>query len=197
MSDEIKVIYLKSKTLTADVFQPGGSNRQTGISLTENATGGLYLGDCATIQAGDIVIAYEGTTLVGGGEYKQLVSGVGAASAVVPAGYVGDHKKNGVVYFLWHTTVPTSTNGTVKVYKNNGADEVTVPTGITDTRDFDNKTGVHLCSVNLAASSFYGKDMDYLIVLSGAVINGVTVNTVIATFSIEKRYQGLEWTKEG
>jgi len=197
MANEIKVIYLTGKTLTADVFQPDGSDRQTSISLTENNTGGLYLGDCSTIQAGDVIVAYEGSNLVGGEEYKQSVSGIGAASAVIKAGYVGDYKAGGVVHFFWHTCVAPSNNGTVKVYKDNGTDEVTIPTGITDARDFDSKTGVHLCSVNLAANTFYGGNKDYLVALSDAIINGVTLNAIIATFSIEKRYQGRKFIKDG
>lgn len=197
MADEIKTIYLKGKTLTADVFAPNGDDRETGISLTENGTGGMYLGDCATIQAGDTIIVYDGSNLVGGGEYKQLVSGVGAASAIEPAGYVGDYEDDEVVTFPWHTNIASSTDGTIKVYKKDSNDEVTVPTGITDTRDIDSKTGVHRCSINLAASSFYAVNRDYLVILSGIVIDGVTVNVVIATFSIKNRYQGREWTKEG
>lgn len=197
MAEEIKVIYLTGKTLTANVFQPDGSDRQTGISLTENTTGGLYLGDCATIVAGDIILAYEGSTLVGGQEYKQRVQGISGASGVVGAGYAGDYKDNGVVYFLWHTAIVPSTEGTIKVYKNDGTTEVTIPTGITDTRDFDSKTGVHLCSVNLVANPFYINEKDYLVVLSGAVIDAVTVNALIATFSIKNRYQGREFEKQG
>jgi len=134
-----------------------------------------------------------GTVTIGDAKEHAVDSSV----SVVPAGYLGDYKKEVPVHFLWSTRAATSTDGTVKVYKDNGASEVTVPTGITDTRDFDSKTGVHLCSIDLSATSFYAKDKDYIVVLSGAVINGVTVNTVIASFSIEKRYQGYEFIKDG
>lgn len=69
MADEIAVSYITGQTLTADVFQPDGSVRETAISLTENATGGLYLGDCATISAGDLVVAYDSGDYIGGQEY--------------------------------------------------------------------------------------------------------------------------------
>jgi hypothetical protein len=197
MANEVKVVWLTGKTLTANVFQPDGSVRETSVSLSENATGGLYLGDCSTIAAGDVIIAYEGTTLIGSSVYQQQEGGIGSAAGVDPAGYVGDYKYRGTVYFTWRTLTAPSVNGTVKVYKDNGASEVTVPTGITDTRDFDSKTNVHLCTIDLSANSFYAKDADYLVVLSGATIAGVSVNAVIGSFSIEKRYQGLEWTKEG
>ncbi len=102
--------------------------------------------------------------------------------------YVGDFKKNDIVHFTWHTKDTPSTAGTIKVYKNDGTGEVTVPTGITDTRDFDGKTGVHHCTIDLSVNSFYAKDRNYSVVLAGAVIDGQAVNDVIATFSIEKRF---------
>ena len=120
-----------------------------------------------------------------------------SVSGLKKAGYVGDYKENGAIYFFWHTSVATSTDGTVKVYKDDGTSEVTAPTGITDGRDFDSKTGVHLCKIDLSASSFYARGKDYSVVLSGVVIAGSTVNVVIATFGIENRYQGLRFRKGG
>lgn len=201
MPYEIKVVGMKNITdMTVDVFQPNGSEREFNIGpLTEHAGThqSLYLGDCATIQAGDTVISSRGTTLWGGNEYKQLVSGVGAASAIAPAGYVGDYKGDEVVTFPWHTNVNLSSNGTIKVYRKDSNDEVTIPTGITDTRDFDNKTGAHRCSINLAANGYYTKERDYVAVLADAAVYGVPVNAIIATFSIKNRYQGREFEKEG
>lgn len=69
-------VFLPSKTLTADVWAPDGSTRQFNISPTEYAgtNNSLYVFDCATIQAGDSIAIDEGTQLVGGGEYKKLVT---------------------------------------------------------------------------------------------------------------------------
>jgi len=197
VSNEIKVIWLTGKTLTANVFEPDGSDRETSISLTENTTGGLYLGDCSTIVAGDVIIAYEGSTLIGGQIYKQEVQGISGASGIVPAGYIGDYKQEDILYFLWSTRIAPSTDGTIKVYRDDGTTEIQIPTGITDTRDFSSETGVHICTINLRANTSYAKQRDYVVVLSGAVIDSSAANAVIATFSIENRYQGREWTKEG
>ena len=198
MANEIKVIARTGQTITVDVFKPDGTEREFGINVTETGQGLLYLGDCATIQAGDIMVAKDSNgNIVGGGEYKQLIAGISASSAVIETGYIGDYKENEKIHFLWHTNVVTSTDGTIKVYRDDGTSEVTVPTGITDTRNFDSQTGVHLCSINLAANPFYVRERDYLVVLSGAVIDGATINAVIATFSIENRYQGLEFIKNG
>jgi len=73
MANEIHTSYVTGRTLTANVFQPDGSVRETGISLTENATGNLYIGDCATIQPGDIIIALEGAVPVGEAEYDPVI----------------------------------------------------------------------------------------------------------------------------
>jgi len=118
----------------------------------------------------------------------------GGSPLVRDAGYVGDYKEDETVYFPWGTidrsgaSVNPTTAGTIRVYKTDGTGEVTAPTGITDTRIFDTVVGHHLCTIDLSATTFYEKGMDYSVVLAGAVIDGKTVNVVIATFSIEQRY---------
>lgn len=69
MADEIAVAFITGKTLTVDVFQPDGTEREFGVSLTETGQGLLYLGDCATIAAGDLIVAMEGGNYIGAEEY--------------------------------------------------------------------------------------------------------------------------------
>jgi len=110
--------------------------------------------------------------------------------------YLGDFKKDSMVYFCWGTnnksgaSITRATNGTVKVYKDDGTSESTA--GIVDTEDFDGLTGVHNCKINLSADTFYAPGHDYSVVLAGAVIDGETVNAVLASFSIENRFAGSE-----
>ena len=73
MANEIAIAWLTGKTLTANVFQPDGSDRETAINLVENVTGTLYLGDCATIKPGDIIIAYEAGVVLGQVEYDPMI----------------------------------------------------------------------------------------------------------------------------
>lgn len=73
MANEIHSAWLTGKTLTANIFKPDGTDRETGINLTENATGTLYLGDCATIQPGDIIVSYEAGVVLGAVEYDPIV----------------------------------------------------------------------------------------------------------------------------
>lgn len=59
MSDEIKVSYISGLSdMAVNVFKPDGSDRDLDISLTENGSGGVYLGDCAAIVSGDLINAY-------------------------------------------------------------------------------------------------------------------------------------------
>jgi hypothetical protein len=108
--------------------------------------------------------------------------------------YLGDFKENSTLYFCWDTndkngaSITRATNGTIKVYKDDGTAETTA--GITDSEDFDSITGVHNCKIDLSADAFYAKGHDYSVVLTGAVIDGETVNAVLATFSIENRFAG-------
>lgn len=108
--------------------------------------------------------------------------------------YLGDYKQDATVYFSWSTndksgaSITRSTNGTIKVYKDDGTTESTA--GITDTEDFDGITGVHNCKIDLSSDAFYATGHDYSVVLAGAVIDGETLNAVLASFSIENRFAG-------
>jgi len=113
--------------------------------------------------------------------------------------YLGDYKEDETVYFLWSTndvggaSVTRTIDGTVSVYKDNGVTQSVA--GITDTEDFDSLTGIHACTIDLSADAFYATGADYAVVLSGATIDGQTVNAVLAHFSIENRFQEVDVVK--
>lgn len=104
--------------------------------------------------------------------------------------YLGDYVEDQTIDFKWSSneitggSVTPTTAGTVSVYKGNSATQTT--TGVTDTRGFDSLAGVHHCRI-VTTDSFYEAGYDYQVVLSGAVIDGETVNAEIASFSIENR----------
>ena len=108
--------------------------------------------------------------------------------------YLGDYKVDSILYFCWDTndkngaSITRTTDGTIKVYKDDGTVESTA--GITDSEDFDSLVGVHNCRIDLSADTFYAKGHDYSVVLAGATIDGKTVNAVLARFSIENRFAG-------
>jgi hypothetical protein len=80
--------------------------------------------------------------------------------------------------------VAPSTAGTVTVYKDNGTAGTT--NGVTYATSFNGLTGVNLVTI-ATSDAFYAAGHDYAVVLSGAVIDGQTVNTVLAEFSIAFR----------
>jgi len=194
------------------------------MDITGNITGNLS-GSVGSVTAGVDVTKYHGTAITESSSGRiagnfstfwdnadaatsNTVDDVGATSGggsplAITAGNLGDYKKGDTVYFIWRTiakdgaAVNPSTAGTIKVYKNNSDTEVTVDTGITDTRGFDSLTGIHLCIIDLSANSFYAKEQDYSVVLTGATIDSTTATSVIATFSIEKRWNQQIWHYEG
>lgn len=107
--------------------------------------------------------------------------------------YLGDFAPGQTIDFMWSSngangaSITRATNGTISVYKGNGTTQTT--TGVTDTEDFDSLTGIH--HVRIATTdSFYVPRENYTVVLSGATIDGQTVNAVLAHFSILNRFPG-------
>lgn len=106
--------------------------------------------------------------------------------------YLGDYAGNSIVYFTWSSndadgaSITRSTDGTVRVYKDDGDAESTA--GVTDTEDFDGLTGVHMCKIDTSADAFYATGHHYSVVLAGATIDAQTVNAPLACFSIENRF---------
>lgn len=104
--------------------------------------------------------------------------------------YLGDYTAGDTIYFMWSTnagdgsSITRATNGTVSVYKTNNTTQTT--TGVTDTEDFDSLTGIHQCRI-VTTDAFYATGNDFAVVLSGATIDGKSVNAVLAIFSIGNR----------
>jgi len=108
--------------------------------------------------------------------------------------YLGDYTEDATLDFIWGSNdaagaaITRATDGTISVYKANGTTQSTA--GITDSEDFDGVTGIHHLRIDLSADAFFAKGNDYAVVLSGATIDGQTVNAPICSFSIENRYKG-------
>ncbi len=80
--------------------------------------------------------------------------------------------------------VAPTTAGTVTVYKDNGTTGTT--NGVTYTPGFNALTGVNLVTI-ATSDAFYAAGHDYTVVLTGAVIDGQTVNAVLADFAMAFR----------
>lgn len=107
------------------------------------------------------------------------------------APYLGDFVEDSTLHFVWTSlsttgaSVTRTTDGTIAVWKDNGTSQSVE--GVTDTEDFDGFTGVHAVTIDLSAHAFYATGADYTVMLTGATIDSVTVNKVLAHFSIENR----------
>lgn len=108
--------------------------------------------------------------------------------------YLGDYADDETVYFKWDSfaaagaSITRATNGTISVYRDDNATQTT--TGVTDSEDFDALTGIHHVTI-ATTDAFYQTGADYSVVLSAATIDGQTVNAVLATFSIQNRYNDV------
>jgi hypothetical protein len=102
---------------------------------------------------------------------------------------LGEQTEDSTFNFIWHTadrdggSITRSTDGTISIYKDGGDTQST--TGIFNVEDFDSTAGIHLCTVVLT-DSFYAAGSDYSIVLTGAVIDTISVDAVLAYFRINK-----------
>lgn len=105
----------------------------------------------------------------------------------VGAGYIGDYKAGDSLAFTWESGQVTVSGGTIRVYKDANTTEVTVPTGVTETLDFDSLTGRHRVEIELNANVFYTKNSDYSVIRKDVAISGQTITIEIAEFSIENR----------
>ncbi len=107
------------------------------------------------------------------------------------APYLGDFIEDATLHFIWTSRATTgasvtrTTDGTIAVWKDNGTTQSVE--GVTDIEDFDGFPGVHAVTIDLSANAFYATGADYTVMLTGATIDSVTVNKVLAHFSIENR----------
>lgn len=112
---------------------------------------------------------------------------------------LGNRTEDSTIYMKWTSNdvngaaITRATNGTISVYKDANTTQSTA--GITDTEDFDSVTGVHHITIDTSADAFYVTGSDYAVVLSGATIDGSTVNAVLAHFRIEKGFDEVDVTK--
>jgi len=90
------------------------------------------------------------------------------------------------------TAIPTILTGTpvISVYKANGATQSTA--GITLTTEFDGIVGSNHVLIDLSSDAFYAVGNDYQILITAGTVGGVSVvGAVVATFSIENRFEEI------
>lgn len=110
--------------------------------------------------------------------------------------YFGDYPLNAVVRIPWNSSasdgasITRSTNGTMRIYKNNSTTQRTSLNGVTDSEDFDGIVGTMHVNIDLSDNTdagFYAADNDYHVMLEGATIDVKVVNAWVGSFSIHNR----------
>lgn len=109
---------------------------------------------------------------------------------------LGDVSAGATIQVPWSSngadgaSITRATDGSIRVYKDNSTTQRSSSAGITDSEDFDGITGVHLVNIDLSNNTdagFYAAGHNYHVMLVAASIDGKTVNSWLATFSIENR----------
>ena len=104
--------------------------------------------------------------------------------------FLGDFAAGATVRFGFNThaiageSITIATDGAINVYKN--GDTTQSVAGVTFTENFDGNTGAHLVTI-VTSDGFYTAGADYMVMLSGATIDGKAVNAWIGHFSIANR----------
>lgn len=115
--------------------------------------------------------------------------------------FLGNLTEDQVIDFHFSTHAadgtPTTLAGTpvVSVYKANATNTETT-TGVTLDVDFDSVTGLNHVRIDTSADAFYAVANDYSVVITTGTVDSVSVvGTVLATFSIENRFNEADAVK--
>jgi len=129
MANELTFGHISGETITAGIYAPDGTERASGINVTEIGSTGIYTATSGDIQTGDLVIFNDGTDNVGFGEYHTagVLSSDGLDSVAVtePSGKASNFRE--MIVQLWRRFFGKVilSSGQLVTYKQNG---VTVAT---------------------------------------------------------------------
>lgn len=115
--------------------------------------------------------------------------------------YLGDFKAGETICVPWSTvdkngascTVTDLVAGDIEIYKDGGVTQRASDSGVAVAVDFDSITGTHFITIDTSDNGdagFYSAGSDYAVMLVGVTVDGVTVNTFLASFGIENRFAG-------
>jgi len=112
--------------VTANVFAPDGTSREADIALSDTGHTGLYLGDCATIQAKDIIIYFYGGVYLIGDTYKpEMVLASDAFDNIAitePSGVASNFREMLVQLWRRFFKKSTATRDALKTYKDDSSE---------------------------------------------------------------------------
>jgi len=106
-------------------------------------------------------------------------------------GYLGDMELDQTFYFWFSScdkdgaSVAITTLGTLGVTIDGAS--LSVQSGMTVTQAADGVVGIHRVEIDLSIDTSFITGINYTIGLTGAVVDGETINAILCHFSIEKR----------
>lgn len=104
-----------------------------------------------------------------------------------------------IIYLRWSTNsaaggaITRAADGSIRIYKNGGTTQRSSSAGITDTEDFDGITGAHQTAIDTSDDTdagFYVAGANYGVMLAAATVDGQTVNTWLASFTLTNASDG-------
>lgn len=137
MANELTFGHISGETITAGVYAPDGTERESGTSVTEIGSTGIYTATSANVQTGDLVIFNDGTDNVGWGEYHTAgilsSDGLDSVATTEPSGKASNFRE--MVVQLWRRFFgKTTLSGTQLInYKADGVTAATTQT-VSETR---------------------------------------------------------------
>lgn len=108
--------------------------------------------------------------------------------------HLGNKAVGSTVYVRWSTNsaagaaITRATDGSIRIYKDGSTTQRSSSAGITDTEDFDGVTGAHQTAIDTSDDTdagFYAAGSSYAVMLVAATVDGQTVNTWLADFTLE------------
>jgi len=125
MANELTFGHIPGEIITAGIYAPDGTERASGINVTEIGSTGIYTATSADIQTGDLVIFNDGTDNVGFGEYHPAgilsLDGLDSVSIAEPSGKASNFRE--MVIQLWRRFFGkvVLSDGQLATYKQDGA----------------------------------------------------------------------------
>jgi len=121
--------------------------------------------------------------------------------------YLGDFAEDATVYIPFNTfssddpaasvTVTDLVASDIYVYKDGSTTSITTDGASIDVDFTAGGTGAHLITIDTSADAAYATGSDYLVRIEGATVDGGTINSFIAQFSIENRFNEVNVTQVG
>jgi hypothetical protein len=139
MANEVVIGYKTGATVTADVAKPDGTEREFDVSCAETARGKVYLGDCATIEVGDLINAFDNGDYIGSEKYdnrtayKLASDGLDSVATTEPDGVASNFREMMVQVWRRFFKKSTATLAALKTYKDDASTNTTQTVGFDGT----------------------------------------------------------------